>query len=528
MSLETSKQRVARITDHKYFERPDKITAVKHVLSMVLLVVTILVLLWAVAINVSGWGASVISPGPVASVHAVWNDRCDACHKPFHGIHTIDRCTTCHGGPVHFKAQPSDTHRCTDCHSEHQGPAAMLARPADAACVRCHGDLGTQGFGHTDFQEKITDFTRDHPVESRSVRRFNPDKDRALKFSHAVHMSPGMTLDRNNPRPFLLRAIKDEAERRRYRELQGASDDDAVVQLDCTACHRLDAGEFGLPDSALTGLPRSPLLPSRAAGENPLPITYEIQCKACHPLDEFDGEDRSHAAPHRLQPEELHTFLRGFYVHKLFDTQALPLDRIDVGSDGRLDRAPMLRKAGEVLEEAIGSAERTLETKCCKCHFFDDVKTPFPKPHVRPLRARDAWYQHARFTHIAHRAVDCRVCHPGAYPSPSDVEKELNELEPVLVPEVDKCLACHGPVGKATGNVTGGAQSDCVECHYYHYGTTPLHGMGAAARDPALRLYLEAFQRGEPATPVEKQETGNHGKAGGSRDAGSGEAAPSP
>ena len=45
----------------------------------------------------------------------------------------------------------------------------------------------------------------------------------------------------------------------------------------------------------------------------------------------------------------------------------------------------------------------------------------------------ELWLPHAKFDHTAHKAVDCRGCHEGAYPEGVDLAKPLVEKEPVEI-----------------------------------------------------------------------------------------------
>jgi len=502
MPPETTKERAARIADRKYFQRPDRLTRVKNGLSLAALALTLPLLIWVGVVLASGRGACVMSPGPVTAAHAPWDDRCDACHQPFQGIHNADRCDTCHARAAHFAGQSAEANRCASCHAEHGGRGASLVRPLDAACTGCHRDLPAVRPGvDVAFQHTVRALADDHTLESRSVRTFDPNKDRALKFSHAVHLSPGMALDRNNPRPFRLGDIADKVEKDRYGTLQGTTGEGARVQLDCRACHRLDAADFGFKDGAPAGVPRAAVLPQRAAGGNPLPITYENQCKACHPLT-FDDKEPSLTAPHRAQPAQLHTFLEGTYAARLV-ADRLPLRELRIGADWRLDRPeePRLREARKALDEVVAVAERKLTLSgngCAKCHLFDNPEAPFARQTVRPARARDVWYEHARFSHVAHRAVSCQECHAAAAPAAEEAPPPLIELEAPLVPEVAKCRDCHGPRQDAGGGPRGVARADCAECHRYHNGGAPSQGIGAAARDPGRRLDRDTFLGGGP------------------------------
>jgi hypothetical protein len=523
MPEQTTKQLAGRIADRNYFKRPERLTSIKHRLALAAIALTAPLAVWGAAVLGFGWKASPVSPGPVATVHAVWETRCDACHQPFHGIHSNDRCDTCHGGTVHFPKQAEHENRCADCHVDHRGREASLLHVSDANCTTCHRELqAVRPNVILTFQRAITDFSRDHPLESRSVRKFKPQEHRALKFSHAVHISPGMVLDPGNKRAFRLNDIQDPAERARYRKLQGATDAADLVQLNCTACHRLDAGDFGFGVDKLgfaskdfAGLPQSPLLPSRAAGGNPLPITYENQCKGCHPLERIVNQE----TPHRIQPGGLRDFLAGAFANQVLEDRP-PDKQLVVRRRLGTPEEPAVQEARKAIDKLVTDAQPRLARSsngCIKCHLFNDDKEaedlPFFKRTVRPLRGRDMWYEHAKFTHIAHRAVNCLECHPGASPGTVNSRQQPIELEAALVPEVDKCLHCHSPARKVDGKPAGGARSDCVECHRYHASGTPLTGIGAAHRDPGQgdlkrRLNLDAFLRGEASPGSEPARVG--------------------
>jgi hypothetical protein len=115
-----------------------------------------------------------------------------------------------------------------------------------------------------------------------------------------------------------------------------------------------------------------------------------------------------------------------------------------------------------------------------------------------PVNVPVIWFQHARFDHGAHRAVDCATCH--------DVVEQSRDHHDVLLPGISTCLKCHGPAPSSlTGPASGGAGSGCTECHRYHNGDQPLQGLGASARGVSSheRLSVERFQRGQtrPASP---------------------------
>jgi predicted CXXCH cytochrome family protein len=486
----TAKERGSRLPDHNYFKTPDDLTRVKlRWTRWVALGLSVPLLVWLALFLTTGLGASFVSPGRVAAVHAAWEHSCNDCHQAGHDIHVRDNCKNCHGGPYHYKDQSDAANRCADCHDEHRGRDASLVRPGDAVCTRCHRDLEAVKPGSAArYHNSITAFARDHPLEARSVRLFDPDQHRTLKFSHAVHLSEGMARDPKAMRLFRLGDIADKTAQPRYQALQKKEGPNAEVKLECQACHRLDAADFGFPAGALAGLPEAALLPHRAAGGNPLPITYDAQCKACHPLT-FD--DKEPPAPHRVQPAALQEQFERLYAGRLFQDQ-LPLQKLNIRRDGRLDRPEDLglREARAAVRDttaaALGKVLSQGPNACAKCHLFDRPTPPAPAP-VRTLRAHDVWYKHARFTHLAHRSFECKKCHAGAYPEATDASQPPAELETALVPEVTKCQECHGPDRPINGQPTAGARFDCVECHRYHNGEAPLQGIGAAARDRPVR-----------------------------------------
>jgi hypothetical protein len=427
-----------------------------------------------------------MSPAPVAAVHAAWEGRCDACHEPFTGIQAADRCGTCHAGPAHFANQAVEANRCAACHVDHRGHDTVLARVADEQCTSCHRDLAPPN--------AVLGFPAGHPDKSRSVNAAAA-AGRTLKFSHAVHLRPGL-FEPDYPRKWRLKDIPDPAARNRYQALQDKKSADDLVTLDCRACHRLDGGDFGpLAADALAGLPAAPLQPHRAAGGNPLPITFENQCRGCHPLPAAADQQ----VPHRIQPPQLHALLEQRYAERLIRDR-LPLKDLTLRPDNRLDRPSAVRTASDERTGLVETAEKWLGqsgTGCMKCHRFDKPDAAFKERTVLAARARDLWYEQARFTHVAHRAVGCGVCHgdPAA--------GGPNETEPPLVPDVATCKNCHATAAERDGQPVGGARTDCVECHRYHDINRTHQGVGAAARDPGggdLRRRLDAasFLRGQP------------------------------
>src|SRR5262249_8085318 len=135
---ESSKQRSLRVPlDH--YERPDQIARLKLPLSAIALGATTCYIVWLV---IAGQTAGKhLSPGPLANVHATWNDDCQACHQSFRPLRgdavdfvglvkgdssqraSLDQaCVKCHDVPAHHAgAKPGEVPTCAACHREHHG-----------------------------------------------------------------------------------------------------------------------------------------------------------------------------------------------------------------------------------------------------------------------------------------------------------------------------------------------------------------------------------------------------------------------
>jgi hypothetical protein len=528
---ETGKQRATRIP-LDYFKRLNSLEKGKLWLALVALLAA------------AGWWASGFlrgdngklrySRGPVASVHAAWDAKCEACHVDFspmsgqnvltslggrpagHGSAADARCETCHAGPPHHLKQqlPDKTPSCGGCHREHQGRDFSLVRLADSDCTRCHGDLQANSLDpeQVTFARTVTDFARDHP-EFRSVK----EDTGKLKFNHKIHLAPGQVITPGQERPFTLGRITDPTERTRYANRQDKKEDSDLVQLDCRSCHQLDSGDFGFERGKPEGM-LAAAAPGRATGAYFLPIKYENHCKACHPLT-FDkqvvGKDNAPlAVPHRLQPDEVNKFLWGAYADYYKSKQYPDLDqRIKEWLaetpnpmrplPGKLTREEEEKARSEIVkgvnaarvflyQNKVAKADRFLvsgKTSCGECHHIELGDGQASQRIVQPA-VKDVWFEHARFNHASHKALDCRACHDKAYASESEKD--------VLVPGIANCRQCHAPADHANGQAVGGARHDCTECHNYHHGDSPMQGLGAWSRDPHrkgdVRWFLDGGQ----------------------------------
>jgi nitrate/TMAO reductase-like tetraheme cytochrome c subunit len=515
---DTGKQRAARIP-LDYYKRANAMERWKNTLA-------VLALLASVGVAGAAWlfrdgGKAYVSRGPVAGVHAAWDEHCESCHADFHPISknsfsaaffgpsgspeaaNNQRCEQCHSGTAHHETQlEAMTPGCGGCHRDHRGREASLTWLPDADCTQCHTNLSaSMKNGKTEYANTITGFgdaSLGHP-EFKSLKS-DPGK---LKFNHALHMRPGQVIVEGQDNPWTLGKIADKTVRERYANAPWQSDksDGGMVVLDCASCHRLDAGDFGVdPATKPAGLASSVLTP-RAAGAYVLPVNYEIHCAACHPLT-FDpavkGKDgQPLGVPHHLQPEQVKDFVWGAYAEalggKTLDQRVA--DALKAGPKPSRPLPGKLTEAEQAARDAVGKdavlAEDFLfkadvkradgyltsgKSACGECHVYDTVDGV---KKIGPLMVNEVWLAHAKFSHVSHRAYDCRGCHPDAYATLADGKPNATasvDHKDVLIKGVGTCRLCH--------STAAGVRSDCTECHFYHNGDRSLQGLGAAARDP--------------------------------------------
>ena len=502
-----------------YFHRPDALRRGRYALAILALVA---VAGWAVVDVVRPSAVAAHTHGRLAGPHSALDENCAACHAP-HTLgelgpaslfQTHDRwhdltCERCHAGPAHHAAVTAAGHefhtRCENCHHDHAGRSNSLVRITDDHCTRCHASLPAHhATGNSPFAARVTDFAKDHP----EFRPATDDPKRTLKFSHAVHMTPGLPYTPGGKESLTLRRAENlfgAATAGRYRKSGQGPDD--LVTLDCASCHRLDSAAgtpaFDELRAALerSGEPTRAILPPRAAGAYFLPVDFEAHCRACHPLQAPAGTSGGRvipefALPHRRQPDRLREEITAGYVRQLVATDH-PALSAPAEPGGFL--APRLRASHTLRTETARLTDTALEfltrqDTCVKCH---DVGGPAPGT-IAPVADRTVWFTHAKFDHTAHRAVSCSACHPGPTAGlPPD--GRLIDKEPPQLPGIETCRACHAPAGTRVERpggeafAGGGVRHGCTDCHGYHNNDHPLQGRGAPTRAPADPLTPGAF-----------------------------------
>jgi predicted CXXCH cytochrome family protein len=514
-----------------YFKRPEPLRWGKYALSVVAVVA---VLAWsAVDFAVTPRSHAALTHGPVAGVHAMWDDDCAACHRMHSAsefgaasvLNVRDRwhdltCERCHTGAVHHGAISSAhapfANDCASCHYDHGGRDNSLVRMSDEHCTVCHANLGqNHAAGKSQYENSITSFVGNHPEFGPLKDPAETAKNRKLKFSHALHMTPGIRyLPESNGAMTVERIAKlsDAASAERYRKPgQPAS---APVALDCQSCHQLDSGngsiEFDRLKTALeqVGAPVNSLLPPRAAGAYFLPINFEAHCQACHPLnasaqkvgdrDEVQSIVEGFKVPHRKQIADLQGELTAAYIRQMLKEKHGTLEK-PVEPGGLLQQrdkgeAASIRAEAERFADQAKQRFLTGKNGCVECHDLAGGK-------IVPVPDHTVWFTHAKFNHASHRGVSCASCHPntGAAFAPGG---NVIEKEPLQITGVKSCQVCHSPNGTTVKTqeatfVGGGMRHDCVECHRYHNGDHALQGRGAEALDPKQKLTLPEFLSGK-------------------------------
>lgn len=460
----TSKS-IAGRHDLNYFKKGSPLRRWQGKLTLAALACTAI---WLAA-SALGHGPAVLSSGPISSSHAVFGEKCAACHKPvagelfrragFRKEVPDSACLACHAVPAHH-ANLRNPPKCSSCHVEHTG-SMMLAHTADSSCTACHSNLKAV-HAETQFAASIRSFVEGHP--EFAPLRASSAQDDGLKFAHAAHMKKGLLGPHGS------------------------------VQMTCADCHRpaavqTDAWPYGaaLQTAAFTltggrSLPAADvqILDRDRGRAYQAPVTYAAGCHDCHTLkfDAHIAEEAPHADPSQV---------RAFVADKVRAFAAEHPEAVAAelrnwpAATARVPRAPFAaipHSAAEWVTVRTAEAERRLwHGSCGLCHegpipdvplnatvaeLAEAIANPAMLPRFAPTHQPVRWLPHAVFSHASHQAVACAECHTQAASS-----QNANE---VLLPSIATCHRCHDgeshPQGPALGN--GHAESGCFLCHEYH------------------------------------------------------------
>jgi len=531
MARETGKQRRSRI-ELDYYRRSDALSRWRVGLTLA----AILVAAGFVAAG-SIWRGNHVgdvrspepgrlaSKGPLARPHAIWDSTCAACHVAFTPINGSrwtpslwtgsqagdGQCKTCHAGPPHHASQRArDVPACAECHRDHRGRDSSLLAMEDSACTTCHRDLSTHrrpDAGPLAVAAAVTQFDLENHPDFTASPTAGATAQGRIKFSHARHMADGMTMEEGGAR-FTFAEV-DPAYRARYGwTLQQGLE--TSVQLECAACHQLDGDEYA------QGLARNVagVVPVRTPGAYMLPVTYENDCRGCHPLP-FDPNLPDRHVRHGLSPRVVVDELRQLYAAEAVKAdQALlrrfvapqPIPGRTAPADQRVEQAigdKVFTAAkllfGSGVDEAVRRREHLPLGRggCVECHNLKPTAGPLVRVEavaarqIEPVVVNSPWFEHARFDHTTHRALECSECHAGA-------SNSKENPDPGLLPKIARCVQCHAPAQTVGGRPRGGAGVACTECHRYHNGDHAAQGVGATARRGAAKMSIEQFLSGVP------------------------------
>ncbi len=397
--------------------------------------------------------------GPISPAHVAAGATCKDCHDQTwqpalrlamanSDIHSVSdaTCRKCHQVANHHQMLGTAGHACATCHQEHRG-GQMLTHILDSQCVACHKNLTELPQTMNDFYatlEKFSPGSAEHP--EFAIWRDGPPPGKAhgvwsvarlensstgpwldaggVKFNHQVHLAAEGLLD---------------ADRK-------------PVKLECAACHKEDAG-----------------------GEFMAPINYQQHCATCHPLRLSGRFELLGDLPHR-EPETVRAVIR-----ERLSQQTITAEN-EAKPEQVLPRIPLLPKPAQLtldqtrkVDQLLVQAEHAvlgLEAKgmCRKCHHIAVGTAGWEvlrHPPGMPLATADAsespiiphqWFQHGRFDHASHRAVDCDLCHQAA---------SSDRTSDILLPSISTCRNCHGA---AVTTMAEGVGDSCVMCHRFHSG----------------------------------------------------------
>lgn len=400
----------------------------------------------------------------VLGIHARWHTfSCESCHKAADGNKPKDYAP--HGVRVTFEGYTHSAEDCGACHRDHNGRGFSLVRLPDSDCTGCHADMAKYlneniprvSSTEREFTRRITGFHTDHP----DFKPLQEKHERKLKFDHARHLmpwKPDPSKDSGGKPTSLFPRADDisPAVRNRY-----PSESGGTGMLDCASCHTPDR-----------------------SGKYFEPVTFEKNCVACHSLKtqelvttlEPNRKLPGLELPHRLQPAALNEWMRAAITRGLADKVEGVKALLDPAQD-RLD--PLTREKLKTFEAAVEDILKKEEARlylqspsyspifggsaCGKCHTMEGDK-------IAKVNSPVVWLPEAKFSHVAHRPLDCKACHPMKR-ADGKPDKELLKAD---ILGRDTCISCHNP--------TAGVRHGCTDCHRYHNGDKAIEGLGAWGR----------------------------------------------
>ena len=363
--------------------------------------------------------------GAMSHAHAGLGADCGACHKAAFAHAASQSCLACHGGigqhasPLVAPAADLRGVACEHCHLEHKGPV-MAARDRQPDCTACHANIA--GAAPRTALRNVGDFTVDHPqfkvalvqdAVLRRTARFSvgdadaPDHSN-LRFTHATHL--------------------------KLADLRAPPGGSA-----CARCH-VAAGGVGFRK-----------------------VEFEPACASCHTL-QFDPDHPDWRLPHG-HPGEVAGRVAGYYARAVLAGESFFRPPADLfRKPGAPPDPPPARDAALVSAmTAQAMASSIARSACGECHTVNPPAAGADAAAwtVAPVMVPDSYQPSTKFSHAAHAASACTLCHAA---SASDGGPTL------LLPGIETCRTCHAGEAGAAQRVA----STCVFCHRFHDDTLPL------------------------------------------------------
>jgi hypothetical protein len=280
VARERTTKGLAKRIELTYYQRLHPFRRLWRILCIALVSVAAL---WLIVMAVMG-DQRIYTSGPVATAHRMFNLDCERCHvdrpvpvaapaakpdgaaaaaaatvmKPipvstaphpggFFRRVSDGACYSCHDATDHH-ANAAVSLRCAECHLEHK-VETTLARMSDRHCVLCHADLKLKS-GTSEYEKSVVSLAR-HP--EFAVFRKNVKDATQIKLNHDTHQKPDLPAGGGKR-----------------------------LTLGCTYCHVQDD-----------------------AGKYMKPISYDLHCKQCHPLE---------ASADVVVPHQRPEIIRGFLL----------------------------------------------------------------------------------------------------------------------------------------------------------------------------------------------------------------------
>ena len=274
---------------------------------------------------------ALLSPGPVASAHAVLEANCAACHvagetasgllsAAFHSNDSLadsEKCLKCHHdiGASPLSAHSVEPHAlasltagtvkspnsslvsvnlaafirsvppdqklsCSTCHQEHHGRSFDLAQLSDQQCQTCH-------------RSQFDDFAHGHPEFKHFPHETRPN----IYFDHARHLGAYFHADDLSAKTPDEKRSLTSCVSCHQQDAEGGMMLTADFQHTCAGCHESQIVDLPFPGVPFFAVPQIAELPETEPGENPTCGSWPVTALSLREMPPFMSLLLSGAAP---------------------------------------------------------------------------------------------------------------------------------------------------------------------------------------------------------------------------------------